>query len=86
MYTIVETRSTNKETRTLKELLPLLLKRRLFTKFQHVRYFLFFLLFNLFFIIIKFNYLIEFSLNITYIIIIIEYYSFNSLFLIFYTN
>jgi hypothetical protein len=30
--------------------------------------------------------LIEFSLNITYIIIIIEYYSFNSLFLIFYTN
>ena len=28
---------TNKETRTLKGLLPLLLKRRLFTKFQHVR-------------------------------------------------
>ena len=29
--------NTNKETRTLKGLLPLLLKRRLFTKFQHVR-------------------------------------------------
>ena len=28
---------TNKETRTLKGLVPLLLKRRLFTKFQHVR-------------------------------------------------
>ena len=29
--------NTNKETRTLKGLFPLLLKRRLFTKFQHVR-------------------------------------------------
>ena len=29
--------NTNKETRTLKESLPLLLKKRLFTKFQHVR-------------------------------------------------
>ncbi len=32
MNTIIETSITNKETRTLKELLPLLLKRRLFTK------------------------------------------------------
>ena len=32
MNTIIETFITNKETRTLKELLPLLLKRRLFTK------------------------------------------------------
>lgn len=41
LYYIIEhylwNRTTNKETRTLKELLPLLLKRRLFTKFQHVR-------------------------------------------------
>ena len=33
---------TNKETRTLKESLPLLLKRRLFTKFQHVRFRIFY--------------------------------------------
>ena len=31
--------NTNKETRTLKESLPLLLKKRLFTKFQHVRFY-----------------------------------------------
>ena len=41
---------TNKETWTLKESLPLLLKRRLFTKFQHVRFKI-----NKFFIIFKFT-------------------------------
>ena len=36
-FTLSVKHNTNKETRTLKGLLPLLLKRRLFTKFQHVR-------------------------------------------------